>query len=496
VAQRALPAGAVRRRAAFGLFDADGWSWAGLKALFWFLLIIFLLGYLPDRAYYFTVAPTIDVGFNAISPINLCPAENKDLPCPAPAGAVVPWEESPPQLALPEGRAAGGAFNSGENLYLIGGRTASGATASVLATLVTNGNLTGWSEGPALPEPRSDGALVALAGTPYVIGGRDASGAPLASVVRGTIQEGILTGWETVDTLTLPAPLADVVAVPTVNGILAIGGRGADGIPTSTVYHSLLPEGSTELGAWREMTELPLPAPRADGSAIAAGNSIYVLGGEGPEGVSNQVFYLELGSEGEPAVDSATGRAFGWGVSVGQADAYSLPEPRARASSFTNSGAIYVVGGSGPDGAVVPTNYWAVPEVEDGTIPEWRVSDETNLVQPRAEAATAAIGSHVFVIGGDTPAGPSASMERAQLAPALPFFRLGLFGVTVPALSIKGEIGQQLGYAVAAGVATGNLVILILIGIAYSHRRATMRFIERVSRGRFRAPPEEDDYRA
>ena len=86
MAQYALPPGAVRKRAVFGLLDRDGWTWATLKATFWFLLIIFLLGYVPDRAYYLTVSPTIDLGFNAISPINLCPAENKGLPCPAPAG--------------------------------------------------------------------------------------------------------------------------------------------------------------------------------------------------------------------------------------------------------------------------------------------------------------------------------------------------------------------------------------------------------------------------
>ena len=32
MAQYALPPGAVRRRAAFGLLDADGWGWASLKA--------------------------------------------------------------------------------------------------------------------------------------------------------------------------------------------------------------------------------------------------------------------------------------------------------------------------------------------------------------------------------------------------------------------------------------------------------------------------------
>ena len=70
MAQYALPPGAVRRRTVFGLLDADGWGWASLKATFWFLLIIFLLGYVPDRAYYLVVSPTIDLGYNAISIIN------------------------------------------------------------------------------------------------------------------------------------------------------------------------------------------------------------------------------------------------------------------------------------------------------------------------------------------------------------------------------------------------------------------------------------------
>ena len=72
---------------------------------------------------------------------------------------------------------------------------------------------------------------------------------------------------------------------------------------------------------------------------------------------------------------------------------------------------------------------------------------------------------------------------RANLAPARPFFRLGAFGITVPALAIKGEIGQQLGYLAAGGAALGNFVVLVIIAIAYSHRRETRRFIAWISRG-------------
>jgi len=34
-----------KKRAFFGLLDADGWSWAGLKAFAWLVIIILMLGW-------------------------------------------------------------------------------------------------------------------------------------------------------------------------------------------------------------------------------------------------------------------------------------------------------------------------------------------------------------------------------------------------------------------------------------------------------------------
>jgi len=92
MAQSALPAphAAGRRRAFFGLFDADGWTWAGVKAAIWFVLIIMLMAYLPDRALYATVQNTIDLGVSLkvlnpaldLTPISFCPASNRPVPCP------------------------------------------------------------------------------------------------------------------------------------------------------------------------------------------------------------------------------------------------------------------------------------------------------------------------------------------------------------------------------------------------------------------------------
>jgi len=83
-----------QKRVLFGLLDAAGWGWAGVRAVAWTLVIILLLGYIPDRAYYLVVSPTVDLGLNLAPIVNICPAENEGLPCPAPRGALLPWKSA------------------------------------------------------------------------------------------------------------------------------------------------------------------------------------------------------------------------------------------------------------------------------------------------------------------------------------------------------------------------------------------------------------------
>ena len=154
-----------------------------------------------------------------------------------------------------------------------------------------------------------------------------------------------------------------------------------------------------------------------------------------------------------------------------------------------------MIGGTDANNATVATNYWAVPNAANGTISAWQHLDDTDLPAPVAGAAAAVVGGDAFLIGGSGAQGQDlASTDRANLAPGLPYFRLGLFGVTIPALSIKGDIGLQLGYLAAAGAGTGGLIFLILIGWAFSHRPQTFRFLQWITRGHFRAPPPEDEF--
>jgi hypothetical protein len=165
-----------------------------------------------------------------------------------------------------------------------------------------------------------------------------------------------------------------------------------------------------------------------------------------------------------------------------------------RPVSYTANGALYAIGGADANGPV-NTSYWAVPDPATGNIPEWKHLDQMDLPEPRLGAAQAVVGSFSFLIGGETAQGATADALRANISPKPPFFRLGLFGATLPALSIKGEIGQQLGYINAFGVGMTLFVVLVLVGFAMSHREGTHRLFARMSRGRIK-PPREGQYRA
>jgi hypothetical protein len=496
VAQRALPPGAIQRRACFGLLDANGWPWAFLKALFWFSLLIFLLGYIPDRAYYFTVFPTIDVGTNIISPINFCDGANKSLPCPAPPGSVIPWDNSPAQLALPQARTEASTVQFGTTLFLVGGEVGGAPTDSVLQTqATTDGNFAPWTQGPKLPAPRADAIVLSFNGAPYVIGGTGPDGKPTDTTFVGQLNNGQLTSWKEDPNLKLPEPLSGAAGIPGAASIWVIGGRTANGL-SDKVYRSLL-DSTTSPPALKPFAEAPAlalrdgaghPAARADSVAVSTGAFIWLMGGETANGPTNTLMRLGLDPKGEP-LPAGDNLVQGWATSTGPA---SLPGPRTLAAGFTANESIYVVGGQDASGKATTTFYWTTPNASTGEIDEWHRLDQTELPAASQEAATAVVGSFVFLIGGTDGANPVATSVRADLAPRPAFFRLGLIGATIPSLAIKGEIGQQLGYLSAAGAGTVDFIVLILIGLSFSHRRGTAKLIERASRGRYRPPPDDD----
>ena len=231
-----------RRRVLFGLLDADSWSWASVKAFGWFVLIIFMLGYVPDRAYYFTVFPTIDLGILAWSPVNLCPAENEDLPCPAPAGAVLPWQPSPAQINLPAPRTNGSAVIVGSKLLYIGGSAeADGAPTDTVyvSNLYSGGNFSEWSAGPALPAAVKDASVAVMGSEIIVLGGTNAAGKPTTNawVAKVDAATGALGDWQTAKEAGLPIELPEARSSAAVavagDGLFLVGGIGPNGVVDS-----------------------------------------------------------------------------------------------------------------------------------------------------------------------------------------------------------------------------------------------------------------------
>jgi N-acetylneuraminic acid mutarotase len=480
MAQQALGAGrpVPRKRVLGGLFDADGWAWAGVKAGIWLVLITFILAYIPDRAYYFTVNRTIDLGILAWSPVNLCPSENETLPCPAPNGAIVPWHPSPAELSLPAPRTDGAAIQVGTKVLYVGGSDGTEAKATTyVSEVVPVGNVDRWTEGPALPEARSDASVIFEGGNIYVFGGYGPDGAPTttAFVLSPNAQTGELGEWKPApEELTLPAPRAGAAVAAAPDGLLLIGGSDENG-PVVTTWKSTLDPKSAKLGAWEE--QQPLFRPQTHGSAAVIGDFVWLYGGSdanGPVGAVQRGEFGAAAEEGLPENPDA-GRVVRWGV----ADRANLPEARSNGAGWAANGALYLAGGrdsSGPRGEV----YWSIPTA-NGEIDEWKHLAQSDLPAEGLEgAAPVANGPNVILIGGATQSGVLDSSVRANLAPQAPFFQLGLVGATVPALKIEGEIGQQLGYLNAAGVGTVNFIVLLLIGWAFNHREQTKTLIGRL----------------
>jgi len=499
MATKALPPGAVHRRALFGALDADGWVWASLKAFIWFILLIVLLGYIPDRAYYFTVGRTVEIDAPILlwSPINLCPAENHGLPCPAPIGAVVPWAGTPQQLALPAPRTNGAAAQLATHLLYIGGSDGKAPTATTYVAEVKDGNVGAWADGPALPEARADAGYTVLSGAAYLVGGNGPDGKPTDTVwtLPTTGDKADLGTWAPVKGVTLPEPRAGAVAVAVTDGILVAGGRGADGAPSNKVWKSTA-DSKGVLGAFKD--QAPLTTGVADANAVLVGEFVWIYGGSDANGPTAVVQSGHFGAAG--AAPAASGAPAGSGaapeasaVAPGASAApqplgvqqwaagaaLKLPAPRTGAAGFTAYGAIYLAGGSDAGGPKSEL-FWAIPDSNGGLSDGWHHLSNDDLPASGLTGSSPVVsGSTAMLIGGSTQGGLLTSTTQASLAPQVPFFQLGLFGIVIPALQIPGEIGQQLGYLSAAGAGTVNFVLLILLGYVFNHKAQVSAWIDR-----------------
>ena len=107
------------------------------------------------------------------------------------------------------------------------------------------------------------------------------------------------------------------------------------------------------------------------------------------------------GTDGSaPVKDVYFSQAVGTGNLDKWRPAPASPRPRADAASAVIGSTVFVIGGYGPDGKPTSTVY-SLTRGQDGTLPaEWTVVDAAALPEPRAGAVAVAVSDGLVLVGG------------------------------------------------------------------------------------------------
>lgn len=218
---------------------------------------------------------------------------------------------------------AAGGFLSGKYFVFAGGTGGTPAITNIVQSMSTDGG-TAQNAG-MLPQARADLAAAVVDNTAYVMAGSQESQSFFPSVLAST--DGAT--WRAAGNITTPVRYPAIAAA---NGaVYLFGGVTSNGTDTAAVQRYDPKTGATTVIA-------QLPAPTSHASAVALGNSIYVLGGIIGNTVSSQVLRVDIGTG---AVTPAG----------------SLPAPLSDAAVATIGPIAYLAGGQGPSSAPVSTVY-------------------------------------------------------------------------------------------------------------------------------------------
>ena len=432
MAQQALHPGTTqtRGRALFGLLDANGWGWASLKAAFWFILLIFLLGYIPDRAYYFTVNKTIDLGILAWSPVNFCPPGNETLPCPAPAGrGRAVGARRPPEISLPgaadrrRGRPVRDHDPVRRRLRRATRRPTRPSSRRPRGRQLRQ---VGQGRPDAAGSRARTPPVIYSGGKIYAIGGLGADGKPTTTVFVLTPTRRPATSASgrpprtPSSTWPCPRPRAGAAVVAASDGLLLVGGTNGTA-PVNTVCKTTFDTKTGAPGKWA-----PRPAqlftPVTDASAAIVGSYLWVYGGTTADGKADATVQRGEFGTGADADERSSG-------SASRAAARDLPAPRTDLAGLRRErralrGRRHRTGRR-PQG----TLYWAIP-TNGGDIPEWKHLDVSDLPAPAlAGGAPIILGPDAIIVGGTTTDGghrgqqPREHRARGAVLPARPVRR-------------------------------------------------------------------------
>jgi hypothetical protein len=184
---------------------------------------------------------------------------------------------------LPVGRTFAASATSGTSIYVGGGRAPDGAPVDRIDRYDSSSDV--WSPSSPLPDALAGHSLAVVGDRIYVIGGEglglpDADRRSPKTYVASIASDGSLSGWS--GTGALPAPTAFHASAVVDKWLFVIGGAGANAtaLGVNTVARGQI--GDKGEVTWTAAAALPTPADQrglAGACAVVVDRNIYVLGG-------------------------------------------------------------------------------------------------------------------------------------------------------------------------------------------------------------------------
>ncbi|MCL4487656.1 MAG: LuxR C-terminal-related transcriptional regulator [Chloroflexi bacterium] len=278
---------------------------------------------------------------------------------------------------LPTARSSFAAAVSDNQIYVISGATKGGVTSVVERYDPTSNT---WMTLAPKPTPVTDISAAVVGGQIYVPGGRLASEGVTDRLEVFDPQQ---NRWE--QRASLPSPLCAYATVAFEGKIYVFGGWDGHNYVAS-VY-----EYDPGLDAWRSGT--PMSIGRAYASASSVASRIYVVGGfDGKEALPvNEVYTPEReGTSNSP-----------WNTSA------PMPEARYAMGAASIGGAVYIIGGTGGKGTLLPPLEY-VPNQD-----QWQ-SFKGQIPDNWSHLRVVSIDPMLYALGGDIHNAPSSQNVAYQ----------------------------------------------------------------------------------
>lgn len=280
-----------------------------------------------DKKILFSLVLGFFLLFSACSPI-VAPEEG----IPSLTTIVEPEEEAPYLTRKSSGTAV---LSHRGFLYRFGGKNSGGGYSDEvgLSSLSDDGTLSDWAAQTPLPGARAFHSVVAYGEYLYLIGGRNESGYLNDVWFAYVHPDGRLGSSWTKSKYSLSEGRAGAAAFIIDGRIYLAGGEGAQGPSDDILSARIWSDGKP--GLWAPVS-MKLPSPRSGAAALRVGNKVYLAGGKSSDAYLSDFLISEI------AVD---GKLSAWTAGL------RLPDERAFAALVPDGDAIALIGGESATGA-------------------------------------------------------------------------------------------------------------------------------------------------